>query len=126
MRRFEQQLRPLGFGMAYVPVVITLQENGALSQKELAQRAHIEQPTMAALLARMERDGLIAREPHPSDGRVSQISLTARAKARLPAAKEVMQQIADQAVAGFSDRERATLLRLLGRVVKNLDEPVED
>src|SRR3954467_12220457 len=83
MRRFEQRLRPLDFGMAYLPVVVALQENGALLQKQLAQHAHVEQPTMAALLARMERDGLISREPHPSDKRASQISLSAKAKERL-------------------------------------------
>src|SRR5271170_1592825 len=74
MRHFEQRLRPLDFGMAYLPVVVALQENGSLLQKELAERAHVEQPTMAALLTRMESDGLIAREAHPSDKRASQVS----------------------------------------------------
>jgi MarR family transcriptional regulator, transcriptional regulator for hemolysin len=126
MRRFEQLLRPLGFGMAYLPVVIALQENGALLQKNLAELAHVEQPTMAALLARMERDGLIARQPHVSDKRASQISLSAKAKARLPSAKARLGQVAERATAGFSDRERATLIALLRRVVNNLDQSGAD
>ncbi len=75
MRHFEERLRPLDFGMAYLPVAIALEENGALPQRQLAEHAHVEQPTMAALLVRMERDGLISREPHPSDKRSSLISL---------------------------------------------------
>jgi DNA-binding MarR family transcriptional regulator len=126
MRRFEQRLRPLDFGMAYLPVVIALKENGALLQKQLAQHARVEQPTMAALLARMERDGLISREPHPSDKRASQISLSAKAKERLPLAKERLGEIAEQATSGFSERERATLVALLRRVVNNLDPAIED
>lgn len=125
LRRFEQALRPLGFGMAYLPVLVPLEESGPQQQKELAKQTHVEQPTMAALLTRMERDGLIAREPHPSDKRASLISLTARAKTRLPAARARLQEGVDRALAGFSDRDRATLITLLQRVVKNLDDPAE-
>ncbi|WP_394840961.1 MarR family transcriptional regulator [Pendulispora brunnea] len=121
MRLFEQGLRPLGFGMAYLPVVVALEENGPLLQKDLADRAHVEQPTMAALLARMERDGIIAREPHPGDKRASLVSLTAVAKARAPVARERLIEGAEQALAGFSAAERATLVALLRRLVQNLD-----
>ncbi|PTL75572.1 MarR family winged helix-turn-helix transcriptional regulator [Vitiosangium sp. GDMCC 1.1324] len=126
MRRFEQLLRPLDFGMAYLPVVIALEEHGALLQKQLAEYARVEQPTMAALLTRMERDGLIEREPHPSDKRASQISLSAKAKARLPLAKKQLGEVAEQATSGFSERERATFLALLRRVVDNLTPDAEE
>lgn len=126
MRRFEERLRPLDFGMAYLPVAVALKDNGALLQKDLAAHAHVEQPTMAALLVRMERDGLITREPHPGDKRASQISLSAKAKARLPSAKERLGEVAEQATSGFSEDERATLVALLRRVVSNLDKAVEE
>lgn len=126
MRHFEQRLRPLGFGMAYLPVVLALEEKGAHVQSELAELAHVEQPTMAALLARMERDGLIHRTPHPSDGRARQISLSAKAKARLPDARVGMSEIAERAMSGFSARERTTFVALLRRVVGNLDPSADD
>ncbi|RKH72528.1 MarR family winged helix-turn-helix transcriptional regulator [Corallococcus aberystwythensis] len=121
MRQFEQRLRPLDFGMAYMPVVIALEEQGPLLQKQLAEYARVEQPTMAALLTRMERDGLIQREPHPDDKRASQISLSAKARERLPRAKEQLTEVAEQATAGLSERERATFMALLHRVVANLE-----
>lgn len=120
MRHFEQRLRPLDFGMAYLPVVVALEEKGPLLQKQLAEHAQVEQPTMAALLARMERDGLIAREAHPSDRRASNIRLSPKAKARVPSAKERLTEVAERAMAGFSPSERATLIALLRRVVANL------
>ena len=126
LRQFEQRLRPLDFGMAYLPVVIALEEQGSQLQKELIEQGHVEQPTMAALLTRMERDGLIAREPHPSDKRASLIALTPKAKARLPEAKERLGEVADRLTAGFTDHERATLLALLKRAVQNLGEPAEE
>jgi MarR family transcriptional regulator, transcriptional regulator for hemolysin len=125
MRHFEQRLRPLDFGMAYLPVVIALDENGALLQKHLAELAHVEQPTMAALLARMERDGLIAREPHPNDKRASQISLSKKAKDRLPSAKDRLGEVVEQATSGFDEAERAIMIALLRRVVENLDQPAD-
>lgn len=125
MRQFERQLRPLDFGMAYLPVVLALKEHKTLLQKDLAAHARVEQPTMAALLARMERDGLIVRTAHPDDKRAIQISLLAKARARLPRAQEALWQIADQAVCDFSERERATILKLLQRVVKNLEPEPE-
>lgn len=121
LRRFEQRLRPLDFGMAYLPVAVAIEEHGALQQKQLAERAHVEQPTMAALLGRMERDGLIRREPHPADGRASLITLSRKGAARLPSAKAGLVEIAQRATAGFSESERATLIALLQRVAQNLD-----
>ena len=126
MREFEQRLRPLGFGMAYLPVVGALDESGPLLQKELAERAHVEQPTMAALLARMERDGWILRAPHPSDRRATQVALTARAKAMWPEAQELLTQVAERVTDGFNEREKATFLALLRRAVKNLSEASDE
>ncbi|MHA7628907.1 MarR family winged helix-turn-helix transcriptional regulator [Corallococcus sp. M7] len=121
MRHFEQRLRPLEFGMAYLPVVIALEEHGPLLQKQLAEYAHVEQPTMAALLTRMERDGLIQRQPHPDDRRATRILLSAKARERLPLAKQQLGEVAEQATAGLSERERATFMSLLRRVVANLE-----
>ncbi len=120
MRHFEERLRPLDFGMAYLRVVFALLENGALLQKELASQAHVEQPTMAALLARMQRDGLIKRDAHPSDKRASKISLSAKAKSRLPLAKARLGEVAERALSGFSKRDRKILMALLRRIVVNL------
>jgi DNA-binding MarR family transcriptional regulator len=123
MRRFEERLRPLGFGMAYLPVVMALEERGPLSQKELLAHARIEQPTMAALLTRMERDEIIVRKPDPFDARSRLIALTPQAKAVVGAAAEAMKEVVDQAMAGVSEKEQATLIRVLRTVVQNLGGP---
>ncbi len=59
--RMAQALRPLGVAPAQLPVLFTLSALGESTQTELAERAGIEQPTMALLLRRMERDDLIER-----------------------------------------------------------------
>lgn len=120
LRRHEARLRELGLGMGHLPVLVALAEGGQLSQKELARRARVEQPTMAEALARMERDGLVRRETNPEDRRGSLVSLTASARAKVPRAMAAMARGQDEALAGLDAADRATLLRLLRRVAENL------
>jgi MarR family transcriptional regulator, transcriptional regulator for hemolysin len=58
-RLSEARLKPLGFGVGHLPVLVALQDGRASTQRDLARFARIEQPPMAQMLARMERDGLI-------------------------------------------------------------------
>src|SRR5271156_3625851 len=83
-RLSEARLKPLGFGVGHLPVLVALQDGRANTQRDLARFAKIEQPSMAQMLVRMERDGLIQRTPDAMDGRSSRITLTKVAKARLP------------------------------------------
>src|ERR1700749_1953824 len=83
-RLSEARLKPLGFGVGHLPVLVALRDGRASTQRDLARFAKIEQPPMAQMLARMERDGLIERKPDPDDGRSSLITLTKAAEASLP------------------------------------------
>lgn len=120
-RLSEARLKPLGFGVGHLPVLVALQDGQAGSQRDLARFARIEQPSMAQMLARMERDGLIRRMPDPADGRSSQISLTEAARTRLPDACAVLFQGNREALNGFTDEESTQLVALLTRLIANLD-----
>jgi MarR family transcriptional regulator for hemolysin len=122
LRLQDARLHPLGFGMSQMPVLHALKGGAPRSQKDLAQFARVEQPTMAEMLARMERAGVIQREPNPKDGRGSLISLTRKSRLRWPKAKKELIQAESEAMAGFSAAEREILLSLLQRVISNLEE----
>ncbi len=121
VRIMDARLRPSGFAMSHLPVLRALGQGGALSQKELARTARVEQQTMAEMLARMERDGLVRRDRNPDDGRGSLTSLTRSARIRFPKVAEMLVEGEREAMAGFSDQERALFVSFLKRVVKNLD-----
>jgi MarR family transcriptional regulator for hemolysin len=114
--RFEKCLRPFGFGLAYVGVAIELDKSGPLLQRDLAKRYGVEQPTMAALLMRMERDGLVSRKPHPEDKRASFVSLTRKGRTKLPDVKQTLIHEAREVTGGLSDAETTMLISLLKRV----------
>ncbi|GJG88902.1 MarR family transcriptional regulator [Gemmatimonadetes bacterium T265] len=120
-RLSEARLKPLGFGVGHLPVLVALQEGRAATQRDLARVARVEQPSMAQLLARMERDGLIRRTPSATDGRSRRVALTAAAEARLPHARAVLLEGNREALSDFTNEEAAQLVALLTRVIANLD-----
>jgi DNA-binding MarR family transcriptional regulator len=124
-RIVDAPLRELGFAVGQMPVLVALKMNPDLPQSELARIAGVEQPSMAQLLARMERDGLIERRPDPEDGRSRRIALTKRAATLMPKVKVVMENTSEGALAGLSASERATLGALLTRVAANLERMQE-
>jgi DNA-binding MarR family transcriptional regulator len=121
-RKADERLRKHGFGAAQVPVLRALKDGVARSQTELAAVARIEQPTMAQMLARMERDGVVRRTPNPDDGRSSLFSLTPRSLAKLAAARGVLVQGSEEMLAGLSAAEVAQLGALLARLIANLED----
>jgi DNA-binding MarR family transcriptional regulator len=120
-RAIDRRLVPLGLSSAYMPVFFALAAGEALSQTELARRAAVEQPTMAATLKRMERDGLIVRSPDPKDRRSALVSLTGLAREKLRSVQAAGQAVNDTALAPLSVAERQQYLSLLRRVIAALD-----
>ena len=120
-RLSEARLKPLGFGVGYLPVLIALNNGRAKTQRDLARFARMKQPSMAQMLGRMERDGLIRRAPDSEDGRSSLVTLTEVAKARLPEACAVLFQGNREVQSGFTKEEAAQLNDLLTRLIANLD-----
>ncbi|MDD7921925.1 MarR family winged helix-turn-helix transcriptional regulator [Actinomycetospora callitridis] len=54
----------------------TLDRDGPQRLSDLAVREGVTQPSMTALVTRLERDGLATRGPDPSDGRAVVVTLT--------------------------------------------------
>ena len=121
-RLVDGPLAELGMAISQLPVLMALGEQGPLPQSELVKIAKVEQSSMAQLLARMERDGLVSRIPDPADGRSKLIQLTDHAIAMRPKGRAVMEATSERGLAGLSNEERAQLGVLLMRILENLEE----
>ena len=55
---------------------VLIERKPGLSQRELADRFHIKPATVTIMLQRMEKSGLIRREPDPNDQRVQRLFVT--------------------------------------------------
>ncbi len=125
LRLADTKFRPLGLGVASFPVLTMLRTGQKLSQKDLALCARIEQPSMAQLLSRLERDGMIKRGPDPDDGRSSLISITRKALGIRPESDAAVDAGNDMAVAGMSEAEIKMLIDLLQRLIANLEQAAQ-
>lgn len=120
-RELERQLAPSGIAPAYMPVLFALADGSTLTQKALARRAAVEQPSMAATLKRMERDALITRRPDPADRRSALVALTPLALGKVETVSSVVTAINALALEPLSPEERRQLLGLLGKVIGVLE-----
>ncbi len=114
------RIRPLGLAPAQFMTLLELWQEDGLTQSDLVARLDVEQATMANTLARMERDGLIRRTPHPDDARARQTWMTPRAKALEGPATAAADAVNAAALDGLSAADRATFLDLMRRTIAGL------
>lgn len=123
-RALERRLGPLGLFPGQMPALLALWEREGISQAELCRVVQVEQPTMANTLNRMERDDLIRREPDPEDRRRVLIYLTDRARALEEPVTALARDANDAAAEGMSAEESRESMRLLARLIINLERDV--
>ena len=107
-----------GFTPAQFTVLQQLRElPSPTTQSVLAAAIDVAQPTMAATLARMDRDGLIERRPDPEDYRKTlvrpSLSANRRYRAALLAKTQAEQAVRDQLSETDAQQLDQILLRLL-------------
>lgn len=122
-RHLEAGLKPYGLALGAFPALLHLWETDGLTQKELVDLLGIEQPTMAATLARMERDGLITRHRDEGDARVQRIRLTDHARQLRPLAIARAAETNAQLLAALDGAEQQQLITLMQRVIAATNPP---
>jgi DNA-binding MarR family transcriptional regulator len=95
------------------------EEDGCI-MKELATRLRMPKGTLSGLIARMERMGLIKRQPCPHDGRAQRVNLTRKARGMEAALRARHEHTLDVLQAGLNTAEVNELKRLLHHVLENL------
>jgi DNA-binding MarR family transcriptional regulator len=116
---FHAHLKTWRLSVPEYRVLLCLAGADGLGVVDLAAMAIMTQPRMTKLLDRMERGGLVGRNPDPNDRRRVLIRLTAAGRARtapvLAAAKEHEAQV----LKPFSREERAVIKRALDLLIKH-------
>ena len=120
-RLADERLAPLGLSSGYLPVLGALMAEGVLTQKTLTERAGIEQPTMAATLSRMERDGVIERRIDPKDRRSARFALTAATREKVDAIRAAVAALNEDALAILDQADRTKLRQSLQAVSASVE-----
>ncbi|MGJ8572830.1 MAG: MarR family winged helix-turn-helix transcriptional regulator [Hoeflea sp.] len=116
----QRALSPWRLSPAQFQALAELWIEDGLTQRQLAKRLGVEQATMANTLARMERDDLVARKPHPDDGRSQQVWLTDAARGLRVSATKAAVEADELVAAGLPPAERELFLSMLGRLASHL------
>ena len=118
---FEATLEQAGGSLGIWIVLNAVSDEGFISHRILATRAHVEGATITHHVDRAEQLGLVVREVDPSDRRVKRLRLT---PAGIRLHKKLLTEVdklAEQALAGISERDVAHLQSTLDAIRINID-----
>ena len=76
LRRVRGESGQEGLSWSQAAALGRLQRNGPMTTAELARAEMVKPQSMGSLLAELEQEGLVRRQPHPTDGRQILFSLT--------------------------------------------------
>src|SRR5689334_9193345 len=104
--------RPVGdLTYGQLSALTSLQLAGALTPRELADVERVQPPTMTKIVGKLEQRGLVARTPHPTDGRQVILAPTEQGRAMYAQFEKLRNEwLADQLTA-LSAEDRAVLVR---------------
>ncbi|MGV1915535.1 MarR family transcriptional regulator [uncultured Agrobacterium sp.] len=114
----QRRTAELGFSPGQFPVLLELWKEDRLTQRQLLDRVDIEQATLANTLARMQRDGLVERKPHPTDRRSQIIMLTQAGAALEEAAIAASNETEEALLKDLLKFERQLLLEYMSRAIE--------
>jgi DNA-binding MarR family transcriptional regulator len=103
---------------SYGSVLVPLFEEDGLRLGQLAERSRLSKQAMTSLVAACERDGLVARERDPADGRAFVVSLSDRGRAFAEVAERVARELDAELVAVIGTRNHQALVKALKGVTQ--------
>jgi len=118
----EAHLKQIDIDIPTWRVLMILGENAPQPVGQVAKLAVINLSTMMRIVERMTKAGLIEGKLSRTDGRITELDLTAAGRRKLAAARKVTAPIYQQLIEGFSAADFSVLLSLLNRLYDNLEE----
>jgi DNA-binding MarR family transcriptional regulator len=76
LRRLRSETNPSELNLSQHSVLSRLDQLGAMTTADLARAESMKPQSMGAILASLEQEGLVHRQPHPTDGRQILFALT--------------------------------------------------
>jgi DNA-binding MarR family transcriptional regulator len=116
----EAALREFGMDRPSWRALMVLSERDPSGASEIAEKTTTKLSTMIRVLQRMELDGLIFREPRPTDSRVTDVHMTERGKLVLARLKKIASNIFARSFDGIPDGDFDAFIGVLKRANANM------
>ena len=118
----ERALASLGVTPPQFVVLTMLRAYPGLSGAELARVALLTPQTVGVIIRNLERDGAIAKSPHPVHGRMLQWTLTRRGTRLLESCRRRALALERRLAAGLSAKSQAMVRRWLSKIATELQQ----
>jgi DNA-binding MarR family transcriptional regulator len=123
VNRRMRQTRPIGdLTLTQISALQTLDGAGAMTPRELADAERVQPPTVTRIVARLEEKGLVARTPHPTDGRQVILAPSPAGRKLIENYRRVRDEWLAYRLAELTPDDRDTLRRaaeILTRIARN-------
>lgn len=113
---FEQRMAVFDLNPTEFSVLSLVRHNPGITARTICNELSLLPPNLARLTARLDQRQLLARQPHPLDGRAIGLTLTEAGEWLMRQAEPAATQLEIDATAALSDVERAQLIDLLLRI----------
>lgn len=117
---YDQRFAELGLNLSEASLLAFVEENGAHTQTQLAERLGLGRAATGSVVDALEAQGFVQRQPDPDDRRVWLVSVTAQGKEMVERVTGLDQVLRKQLRAGISREDRQQLAELLLRLGNNL------
>jgi len=109
----KQKLSKLGITTTQCALLHVLWEQDGLKGIELGERLRIDGATITGMLDRLEQNGIIERRPDSRDRRINLIFVTDKGKELEVPVKEVLKEVEDAVLSGFTEEETAIFKKMM-------------
>ncbi len=109
-------------------LLLAVEEEGRLRMGDVAENLGITSRTVTTLVDALEKEGLLARLPDPTDRRATLLELTDTARTQFEQVRRLQMELGEELVAPLDQQQRRLLLDLLSRLNQEVvrDEASEE
>lgn len=110
---FKEELDPHDLTPPQFGLMGFLWRQDGMTQVELSEKSQVDRTTVGGLIDRLEKIGMVERQPHPQDRRAHMIRVTTKGKEMESLLTEVAQRSTARFTVGLDQKDVNELLRIL-------------
>ena len=113
---FLTQMAPYGLRPVDFSVLSLITHNPGITSRQLCTALGLQPSNLVAMINALEKRELIARLPHPRDGRAMGLHVNAKGRELMQNAEKTAARLEADATARLTPAENKTLIRLLKKI----------
>ncbi len=121
-RVLSQLLSELDLTLAQHEILVAIWQSPDITQQQLAEKLLVVKSNISALVAKLERSGLLERTPDPSDNRNKQLTLSPEGEDLVIRSLEIQNEVIERMVSTVDNKDLVYIERIMKRVGTVLDE----